>query len=219
MQYLKPSMKSTVLFLSLVFTFADNHVMAGPQYFTETFSTSGSVSGTRVLGSQLVSFRGVDNGALTTGAPFTFGEFFINPVPNGTTTTYDHTPFSILFTLKSFDGHAPVPNETPVTLSGTLTGSILGNGVINLHADFTSIPNPADPHYFYGLYAKNFKTDSYTNVFDVPNPSFILSAPSFGGETPVVGLVNLLSVPEPSSQLLILFGASTCGLYYRFILL
>ncbi len=65
-----------------------------------TYTTTGSIGTTGITGTPDVSFQGVSDGTLTTGQPFSLGQFVVTTPPDGGTTTYE-TPFQITVTVTS----------------------------------------------------------------------------------------------------------------------
>jgi hypothetical protein len=55
-------------------------------------------------------------------------------MPDGTSTTYNHTPFQIAFTEQTINGAAPSPNGTPVVLDGWLSGTVNAHSSLELQA-------------------------------------------------------------------------------------
>ena len=85
-----------------------------------TYTTAGTIGTTGITGTPDVSFQGVSDGTLTTGQPFSLGQFVVTPPTGGGTTTYAMTPFQITFTVTNASGDPALPQETPITLSGDL---------------------------------------------------------------------------------------------------
>lgn len=181
-----------------------------------------------MTGNQVVSFRGIEGGSLTTPTPFQRGSFAY-PVPDGygtrvavgefvvtppaplMTTTYENTPFSITFHVDSVDGHAPGPETKEAVLTGVLNGMVSGSGPANLTATFSAMFDPGPP-FFPEFSAGSFSTGELAHVLTMPD--YLISlAPSTmrDGRTSVsVLLISALPVPEPAA--LAVFLAATAGL-------
>ena len=96
------------------------------------FSTSGTIGSTGMIGPQVVSYRGTADGTLSTNIPIgSLGEFVVQPVPAGQTTTYNRTPFDIVVALKSVNG-IPATAPAPIEIKGWLYGTVSGEGSSNL---------------------------------------------------------------------------------------
>ncbi len=111
-----------------------------------TYNTTGTIETTGISGTPVVSFVGVSGGTLTTGQPFSLGQFIVTPPPDGGTTTYGVTPFQIKFTVTDASGDPALPKETPITLNGVLDTMLNGSHPGQLLAIFDStgpLPNNA----------------------------------------------------------------------------
>jgi hypothetical protein len=181
-------------------------VQAGPIQSQIYFSSIGSVDSFNVSGTPVVSYQGA-MGTITSGSPFSLGNFQISSPPAGTTTTYTNIPFQILFETEAVNGAAPSPNQTPVVLTGLLNGTVSAGAAgsspqSNLTATFNSpqfTPESMPP---YPVNVLPFQTGSLTNYLSVTDPGN-------NGQSVQANLITAQNVPEPSS---IAIFASIAGL-------
>jgi hypothetical protein len=160
------------------------------------FSTIGSVDSFNVSGTPVVSFQGA-NGTITSGTPFSLGNFSISAPPAGTTTTYSNIPFQILFKTEAVNGTVPAPNETPVVLTGLLNGTVSAATAgstphSNLTATFSApafIPESMPP---YPVNVLPFQTGNLMNYLGVTNSGN-------NGQPIEANLITTSNVPEPTS--------------------
>jgi hypothetical protein len=171
-------------------------VQAGPIQSQIYFSSIGSVDSFNVSGTPVVSFQGT-GGTITSGSPFSLGNFEISSPPAGSTTTYTDIPFQILFKTEAVNGTAPSPNETPVILSGRLDGTVSASAAgsspqSNLTVTFSSpefMPGSVPP---YPVNVMPFTTGNLTNYLSITNPGN-------DGQSVQANLITTPSVPEPTS--------------------
>jgi PEP-CTERM motif len=170
-----------------------------------------------ITGTNVINFQNLSAGTLSAPGALPLGQFVVNPLPDGQSTTYNNAAF--LITLNTNLGGQPVPagsNDAPfssVQLYGVLNGTVTGSGQSSVVAHVMSItPNSpiSDP--------ENPKTP----ILDLPFPLSALTAdqsvtlgPSSvaGGVTPFSASLSV--VPEPSSLLVFLLGAGTIGVFAR----
>ena len=95
------------------------------------YSTSGQVGSTGVTGTPVISFNSVAAASFTAPSSFSLGEFLVAALPEGTSTSYSNTPFSITYLDQKVDGIVPTINETPVVLRGVLNGTVTGLDLAN----------------------------------------------------------------------------------------
>jgi len=182
-------------------------VQAGPIqsqiYFDIPMDWVGAPS---VWGIPVVSFQGA-SGTITSGSPFSLGNFVISSPPAGSTTTYTMIPFGILFKTEAVNGTAPSPNETPVVLTGWLNGTVSAGAAgsspqSNLTATFSSPPFYPESLPPYPVNVMPFMTGNLTNYLSITNPGN-------NGQSVQANLITSLNVPEPST---IAIFASIAGL-------
>jgi len=175
------------------------------------FSTIGSVDSFGVSGTPVVSYQGT-SGTITSGSPFSLGNFVITAPPAGTTTTYTNIPFQVLFKTEAVNGTIPTPNETPVILTGWLNGTVSEGAAgssphSNLTATFTTpvfTPETLPP---YPVNVIPFNTGNLINYLSITNPGN-------NGQSVQANLITASNVPEPSS-IAIFAGLAGLGLWQR----
>ncbi len=186
-------------------------VQAGPIQSQIDFSSIGSVDSFNVSGTPVVSFQGASS-TITSGSPFSLGNFVISSPPAGSTTTYTMIPFQILFKTEAVNGTVPSPNETPVILTGWLNGTVSAGAASsspqsNLTATFSPlefIPESIPP---YPVNVMPFMTGNLTNYLSITNPGN-------NGQSVQANLITTPNVPEPSS-IAIFAGIAGLGLWQR----
>jgi len=171
------------------------------------YSTSGSIdTATGVTGSPIISFDSVQNNSFSSPSSFSLGQFVVANLPDGQTTSYSNTPFSITLLVNSVDGTTPVPNQSPIVVTGELNGSITGSNQSNVQATFDPINN------------STFLTGLLSNTVSIPNSplSLVPSTTNTGHTSAQAFLVNTPTtpVPEPTSVALFL-TALGLGLRHR----
>lgn len=178
------------------------------------FGTSGSIGTTGITGPNVISYVPVSSGSFTTPSAFSLGTFVVGYQPQGTTTSYDHTPFAITYTAQKVNGTVPTPNETPVTVTGFLNGSVSGPDQSNVVATFNPISNP------------NFLTGAYSNTLSVLDPqvSLVPSTTNNGQTTAQAHLAVVAApdssqtqVPEPATIAFFLTTIAGLGLRHRLL--
>ncbi len=75
------------------------------------FGTSGQIGTTGITGPNVISYVPVSSGSFTTPSAFSLGTFVVGYQPQGTMTSYDHTPFSITYTAQ--EGQRRRPHAQP----------------------------------------------------------------------------------------------------------
>jgi hypothetical protein len=169
-----------------------------------SYDTVGSsISNTGVVGTQVVSFVPTSGGSFLAPSSLSLGSFQAASQPAGSSTKYTNTPFSIKFNADALNGSQFQPNETPVTISGVLNGTLSGNNQSSVVATFNSIDKP------------NFQTGLYSNSLAPPGSALniVPSTTNNGLSTVQVMLASTATgspVPEPST--ILIFGASIVGI-------
>jgi hypothetical protein len=167
---------------------------------SETYTTTATITATGVTGTPVVAFKTVGDASQGVFNSFdlnsnvNLGAFVISANPQGVTTTYKDTPFTITYTPAAITGAGATtqfPN-TAILIHGFLDGSVTGKGSSTLQAHFTSLDSPV------------FSTAGGTYLSTISIANNPLSLPSFsaGGETTIQGLVTTSpadpgSVPPP----------------------
>ncbi len=171
------------------------------------YSTAGSIdTSTGVTGANVVSFIPVTGGEISATSNLTLGSFQVMGVP-GQMTTYDNTPFSLTFAPTAFDG-TTVTNAGPVTLSGTLNGTITGQYASSVQVTF----NP--------IVGGSFQLAGQSATLSVmQNDEKLLVPSSVGGTTTLEasivgpnGINPFAPIPEPSTIALFVSAIGGLGL-------
>ena len=180
-----------------------------------TYSTKGTIGTTGITGTPDVSFQGVNDSTMTTGQPFSLGQFVVTPPPDGGTTTYGVTPFQIMFTVTVASGDPALNMKTPITLSGFLSTYPNGTVADQLKATFDTtgplqIGTPIINAYTYWI------TEGGSVAYGLhPTETLITLTPTsqHGGSFGVQAQLDVYSTPEPSS--LAIFVAAAIGLVLK----
>ena len=154
----------------------------------------------------MVSFVPLSSGNsvdLSTGQTnASLGNFVIQALGDGKTTTYENTPIQINFQPVSFGGTS-LTSDSPVVIKGVLNGKVNGPSSSTVTATFNS-PSPS----MFSLGSGNG-----TAEFSLPTTTLLLApSTSNGGQTTAQGLVTSESVPEPSTIALFLTTVGGLGL-------
>jgi len=172
-----------------------------------SYSTSGTVGLTGISGPNVISFNSVATGAYTAPSSFSLGEFLVAPLNNGITTTYDRTPFTITYLTTQVNGETPDPNETPITITGFLQGSINGSSQSDVVATFNPITSD------------DFQTGGLDNHLTILDAAVSLVPSSTNGGRTTAQARNVVtevpSVPEPASIAVFLTAIASVGLRRR----
>ncbi len=180
-----------------------------------TYSTTGTIGTTGITGPPDVSFQGVSDGTLTTGQPFSLGQFVVTTPSGGGTTTYSWTPFQIEFTVTGSSGDPSLPKATPVTLSGVLETED-GSGQTLVRAYFLST-NPTvgigtAPPQAFAFWTTQGGSIAYSLY---PTSTAVILDPTGqnGNAFPAQAQLDAYSAPEPSA--LATFVAAAIALVMR----
>ncbi len=182
----------------------DSTSLSTPVTAEMQYRTSGAVGTTGITGPNIISFVPETSGAFMAPSSFSLGTFVVGNQPAGMTTTYNNTPFSITFDTLKVNGAQPTVNESPITITGVLNGSINGPSQSDVVATFNPISQPS------------FRTGSYLSTLNVVDQSLSLvpSTTNFGRTTAQAQLVVSASpIPEPTT--ITLFVTTLIGLGMR----
>jgi hypothetical protein len=141
-------LRTAVIALSL-FAWTTTGVKAAAMPTLLDYSTAGTIGTTGVSGSNVISFVPVG----TTGNPYAqvdptssniaLGSFQVAPLPGNQTTTYTNTPFQINFIPNSYGG-TTLTGVTPVTLTGELNGTVIGNYSSTVQVSFNPLSSTSN---------------------------------------------------------------------------
>jgi hypothetical protein len=177
-----------------------------------TYATSGTIdTATGVSGPDdvvAINFRSVEEGSYNAPSSFSLGEFVVAALPPGVVTTYTNTPFKITYFASAVNGEEPTPNETPVTFTGVLNGTVSGPNQSDVVATFDPLNTTAV-----------FRTGDFVNTLSLLDPavSLVPSTTNGGRTTAQARLVTefdpMAPIPEPAT--LTLFIAAIAGIGLR----
>jgi hypothetical protein len=179
------------------------------------YGTSGSIDSTGIEGPNVISFVPVTSGSFTTPSALSLGTFVVGYQPAQTTTTYDHTPFSITYTAQKVNGEVPDPNGTPTTITGFLNGKVTGPDQSSVVATFDPIEKP------------NFLTGDYANTLSVLDPQVsLVPSTTNSGQTTAQAHLEVVAapsgsggnqVPEPATVAFFLATIAGLGVRHRMV--
>jgi len=180
-----------------------------------TYSTAGTIDTTTGISGvgPAISYIPVTENTVNAPSALSLGSFQVAGLTGTQTTTYDNTPFKISFFVNSIGGATPDPNETPITISGVLNGTITGKNQSTVVAKFDT---PTKSVFKTGAFSDTFKiTDSPLSLVPSTTNSGLTSAQahikadpvSVTGPPPIGGTTQ---TPEPTS--IALFGLAIGGL-------
>ena len=162
-----------------------------------------------------ISYNPVATGAFTAPSAVGLGEFVVSTLPAGQSVTYDNTKFAITYNPVTIAGSAYDASASPVTISGTLNGTLSG-GQSSVVANFDPITTP--------VFASADK--QYLSTLSVVNNPLALVPASAGGRTTVQASVVTTTpapagggidnqVPEPTTFAILATAMVGLGLRHR----
>jgi hypothetical protein len=172
------------------------------------YSTAGSVdTSVGVTGANVVSYIPITNAQIDASSNIPLGSFQVAPLLAGQSTTYNNTPFSITMVPASYN-NTPLTDTTPVTVTGTLNGTITGKYQSSVNVAFNPISNGA------------FQLAGASGTLQMAqNDQKLLVPASAGGITTLEGTIKTSGssnpeapVPEPSTIALFLSTVGGLGL-------
>jgi len=168
------------------------------------YSVAGAISPTGITGDNVVSFVPVQKALIDPSSNVPLGSFQVAPLPDGQMTTYTNTPFSLTVVPTAFNG--TTLTESPITLSGTLNGTLTGAYQSSVQVMF----NPLTHNGF------SLTSGSSSTLNLLPNDQKLLVPSSAGGITTLEGQIASTGLPttapEPSTIALFLSTVGGLGL-------
>ncbi len=158
----------------------------------QMYSTTGTVSaGNTITGTPDITFVPIQSGSFNAPSAAGLGYFQVSKSAMNTSTTYNNTPFTIIYNPLSTAGITT--NATPITIPGTLSGTIStdanGNQSSSVVATFNPITSPV------------FQTPngSYMSTVTLANSPLDLVPYSAGGNTTVQANIVTSAAPAGPS--------------------
>ena len=137
------------------------------------YSATGNVDNSGITGAgPIINFANITNNTFSSPSHFSLGDFSVTALNSGQSTTYTNTPFEITLVVNSVDGVTPNPNQTPITVTGVLNGTVSGNNQSNVTATYNTISNGT------------FTTGNWSNTLSITdNPQSLVPFTTNGGLT------------------------------------
>jgi hypothetical protein len=169
------------------------------------YSVAGIVGNTGITGNNVISYVPVQNAEIDPTSNIPLGSFQVAPLPVGSMTTYQNTPFTLTYVPTEFNG-SPL-TDTPVTVTGTLTGSVSGPYQSSVQVTF-------DPLTTNGF---QLAPGSSSELNLLPGDQKLLVPASAGGITTMEGQIATTGLPTPAPEpsTIALFLSTVCGLGLR----
>ena len=106
------------------------------------YSATGNVDNSGITGAgPIINFANITNNSFSSPSHFSLGDFSVTALNAGQSTTYTNTPFEITLVVNTVNGTTPSPNQTPITVTGVLNGTVSGNDQSNVTATYNTISN------------------------------------------------------------------------------
>jgi len=209
-------LRAAVIALGLVAWTATGATAAPLSYTTSgqvdtTTGVSSSSGGTPVTPDNVVSFVPLSSGNsvdFSTGQTnASLGNFVVQALGDGKTTTYNDTPIQIYFQPVSY-GSTSISSDAPVVIKGVLNGVVNGPSSSTVTATFNPPPS--------GIFGLGGTQTSGSAEFSLPTTTLLLApSTSNGGQTTAQGLVTLVEAPVPEPSTIALFLTTVGGLGLR----
>jgi hypothetical protein len=150
------------------------------------YSTAGAVANSGYTGSNVISFVPVKDATVDTSSNISLGYFQVAGLSPGQMTTYNSTPFTLTVVPTGFNSAAV--NDTPITISGHLSGTVKGPFQSSVQASFDPISNAG------------FNVPGGSGTLDLlPNSTQLLVPSSVNnGQTTLQAHVTLSGTPAPT---------------------
>ena len=191
---------------TLTLTLALAFAFAAPRAATAgaiVYDTSGLVGTTGINGTNAIKFVPVSQNSFTAPSTLSLGTFVVSALPDGQTTTYNHTPFAMSFAIKTVNGVNVAANPPLLTLTGFLNGTLTGSNLSTVIAQFDPV---ADPKIVLG--------PELSVVLSLPSPqrSLVPSTTSGGQSTAEAFVQPVHLTPEPGVMALLVVVGAGLGL-------
>lgn len=135
---------------------------------------------------------------------FSLGEFqIIAGLGDDVSVTYDDTPFEITLGVEAVDGVAPGVNETPISITGKLNGTITGSKQSSVTATFDH--GKANP--------PSFQVGDFIHTLSNINSIDLAPFTTNSGRTSIQGRISSTAVVVPEPASLAVFALAAIGGY------
>lgn len=169
------------------------------------YSTVGTINvddTTVTGGANVIGWNDIDGQDFRSPSTFSLGEFQIIPgLGDDVSVTYNNTPFTITLGVEAVDGEIPDVNQTPITVTGLLNGTITGTKQSSVTATFDL--DPANP--------PSFRVGDFIHTLTNINTIDLAPYTTNSGRTSIQGRITSTAVPEPAS--LAVFALAAIGGY------
>ncbi|MFM1801751.1 MAG: hypothetical protein RJA81_1103 [Planctomycetota bacterium] len=165
------------------------------------FTTSGQIGSEGITGINALSFKSQNDPVWGTTGTRYLGQFLVAPLPNGVTTSYNNTPFSVsILPLGLQVNDIWYTNTEPIVLKGRLNGTVTGNTYSSLVATF----DPVDPW----VDIVQGGVPNYQTFLTGVGPFLVNPDNSTQVSMNWMLVENVVPVPEPSTIIVISSGLS-----------
>lgn len=196
-----PRMAVVALGIALAAAPAGASAAALPPTSVNDYNTSGTIkpSAATVAGTNVISFNSVASGSFLAPSAFSVGEFLVSALPVGVSTTYTNTPFEISYIAQKVNGETPTSNETPITITGVLNGTVTGPNQSSVVATFDPIGN------------SEFRTGDYLNKLAISGSVLLVPSSNNGGRTTAQATLIASAHPIPEPATVAIFAVAIAG--------